>query len=128
MTNFLEMTTQHHERVGHYAARLHRVEIHVKRGEKRAARAQLQGMLYELQMAERELELPLEFILAGANLGFFSGKGNLVRGRLVAGLLGASFGWLMGQASVIDIKRDVRELMIWTLRLEEALLLLESDV
>ena len=128
MTNFLEMTTHHLDRVAHHAARLHRVEIHLKRGEKRAARAQLQGMLYELQMSERELELPLEFILAGANLGFFSGKGDLIRGRLVAGLLGASVGWLVGQASVMDIRKDVHELMAWTLRLEEALLLLESDV
>lgn len=123
----MELTAQNDSRVGHYAARLHRIEIHIRRNERRAARAQLNGILYELQMLERDMELPAEFVIAGANLGFLSGRGNLVRGRLAAAFLGAAAGWLFGQAAVQDARRDIRELMIWTLRLEEALLMAESE-
>lgn len=128
MANFFEMTAQHDSRVGHYAARLHRIEIHIKRQERRAARAQIDGMFYELERLIRDLELPAEFIIAGANLGFLSGRGNLLRGRMVATVLGAGVGWLFGQAAVQDLRRDVHDLMHWTLRLEEALRILEREV
>lgn len=122
MTNFLDLANQQDHRVEHYAARLYRIEIHLRRKERRAARAQLDNMVLELQDLERELELPLEFVLAGANLGLLSGKGSTLRGRLPATLLGVAAGWLFGQAATVEKRRLVRELLIQTLLLEEQLI------
>lgn len=127
MTSFLALASQQDHRVEHYAARLYRIEIHLRRNERRAARAQLDHMALELQDLERDLELPFEFILAGANLGLLSGKGSSLRGRLPATLFGVAAGWLFGQAATMDRRRLVRELLIQTLLLEEHLEELERS-
>ena len=128
MTSFLDLASQQDHRVEHYAARLYRIEIHIRRQERRAARAQLQGMAQELQQLERDMELPTEFVLAGANLGLLSGKGSMVRGRLPAAAFGALAGWLFGQASTVDRRRLLRELLIQTLMLEDQLDALEREL
>lgn len=96
MANFLDATAEIELRINDYALRLGRVDAHLRRGEKRAAKAQLDGFLEELVEFSKEIELPLETIVVGGQLGFFSG-GELFRGRLPGALLGAAAGWLYGQ-------------------------------
>lgn len=96
MANFLDATAEIELRINDYALRLGRIDAHVRRGERRAATAQLSGFLEELVEFAREIELPLETIVVGSQLGFFSG-GELFRGRLPGALLGAAAGWLYGQ-------------------------------
>lgn len=96
MANFLDATAEIEQRIHEYELRLTRIAAHLQRGEKRAARARLSGLLEELVAFSQELELPLETIVVGAQLGFFSG-GELFRGRLPGTLIGAAAGWLYGQ-------------------------------
>lgn len=96
MANFLDATAEIELRLNDYALRLGRIDAHLRRGEKRAARAQLDGFLEELVEFAREIELPLETIVVGAQLGFFSG-GELLRGRLPGAVVGGLAGWLYGQ-------------------------------
>jgi hypothetical protein len=123
MANFLDTSSDTERRIGEYATRLFRIESHIRRGERRAARAQLNGMLDELDALNQELELPLETIVVGAQLGFFSG-GSLVRGRVPGALIGAAAGWLFGQHShqahrrlILELVQRVAELFV---ALEEA--------
>ena len=99
MANFLDTTEEVDQRLREYALRLGRIESHLGRGEKRAARAQLTGFLEELVDFSHEIDLPLETIVVGAQLGFFSG-GELLRGRIPGVLLGATVGWLYGQQAM----------------------------
>lgn len=99
MANFLDTSTEREQRLGEYAGRLFRVEAHLRRGERRAARARLDGFLDELDTFAVEMQLPLETIVVGAQLGFFSGA-PLIRGRIPAALIGAGAGWLYGQYTV----------------------------
>jgi len=126
VANFIELTSSHEQRIDAYTARLYRIEIHLKRGERRAAKAQLSGLYEELYEMRRELELPWEFLVAGANLGLLSGKGALVRGRGVAIVFGTAAGWLYGQAILAPKRQFIEELMIHTAALEERLELLSS--
>jgi len=96
MANFLDSTAEIGNRLSEYASRLQVVEAHLRRGERRAARARLDGLLEELVEFARDVELPVETIVVGAQLGFFSG-GELFRGRIPGALLGAAAGWLYGQ-------------------------------
>jgi len=96
MANFLDATAEIELRINDYNQRLQRIDAHLRRGEKRAATAQLAGFLEELVEFSQEIELPLETIVVGTQLGFFSG-GELFRGRLPGALLGAATGWLYGQ-------------------------------
>ena len=63
------------------------------------------------------------FVIAGANIGLLSGKGSWLRGRLPAVVLGATAGWMAGQASVMRNRRYIEELVIHSQQLE---LLLEQ--
>lgn len=110
MANFLESSTDNERRIGEYTTRLFRIESHIRRGERRAARAQLNGMLDELDAMAREMELPLETMIVGAQLGFFSG-GSLVRGRLPSAVIGAMAGWLYGQHNQSHVRRLILELV-----------------
>lgn len=96
MANFLNTSADTEQRLGEYAGRLFRVEAHIRKGEMRAARARLDGFVDELDAFAVEMELPLETVVVGAQLGFFSGS-PLIRGRLPAALVGATAGWLFGQ-------------------------------
>lgn len=99
MANFLDSTAEVEARIREYAARLHTIEAHVRRGERRAARARLDGFLEELIDFANEVELPVETMIVGAQLGFFSG-GELLRGRLPATVIGMAAGWLYGQQTM----------------------------
>lgn len=96
MANFLDATAEIENRLADYGLRLGRIDAHLRRGERRAATAQLHGFLEELILFSKEIELPLETVVVGAQLGFFSG-GELLRGRLPGTLIGAAAGWLYGQ-------------------------------
>lgn len=100
MTNFLDATTEIDGRLEQYAVRLHTIEAHLRRGERRAARARLEGFLDELVDFAREVEFPLETMVVGAQLGFFSGGGELFRGRIPGAILGMAAGWLYGQQAM----------------------------
>ena len=96
MANFLDSTADIDLRLNEYRSRLARIEAHLRRGEKRAARARLEGFLEELIDFAREIELPLETIVVGSQVGFFTG-GEFFRGRLPGAIIGAVAGWLYGQ-------------------------------
>ncbi|CAN0525258.1 unnamed protein product, partial [Laminaria digitata] len=121
VANFIALSNNHKQRVDELAARLARIEIHIRRGEKRAARARLIGFYEEADALLAELELPLDFVLAGANVGLLSGKGSWLRGRLPATLLGATAGWLAGQASVAKQRRFIGELVMHSHSLHDVL-------
>ena len=118
VANFIALSNNHKQRVDELASRLTRVEIHIRRGEKRAARARLIGFYEEADQLLGELELPLDFVIAGANLGVLSGKGSWLRGRLPALVLGATAGWMAGQASVMKSRRYIEDLVIHSQQLE----------
>lgn len=110
MANFLDSSADTDRRIGDFATRLFRIESHIRRGERRAARAQLNGMLDELEVLAREIELPLETIIVGAQLGFFSG-GSVTRGRIPGAILGACAGWMYGQHNHLQYRRLIVELI-----------------
>lgn len=109
MANFMDATAEIELRLNDYDLRLSRIEAHLRRGETRAARAQLDGFLEELVEFAREIELPLETIVVGAQLGFFSG-GEFLRGRLPGALLGAAAGWMYGQQVLQRHRRALESL------------------
>ncbi len=111
MANFMKLNARTEQRIGEYATRLLQIEAHLRRGEKRAATARLIGFKDEIAEFMHELEFPLELTVIGSQLGFFSGKGSLVRGRLPAALLGAAAGWFFGQSQTAGHQRYLEE--IW---------------
>ncbi len=110
MANFLESSAHTDRQVTDFAQRLFRIEAHIRRGEKRAAKAQLEGFLLDLAQFTEEIEVPIEAMIIGAQLGFFSGGG--VRGRLPAAVLGAMAGWLYGQQSALSYQRDLEAIVV----------------
>lgn len=106
MANFLDATAEIELRLSDYSVRLSRIDAHLRRGDNRAARGELDGFLEELIDFSRELQLPLETIVVGAQLGFFSG-GQLFRGRLPGALVGAAAGWVYGQQVMQRHRRAV---------------------
>lgn len=121
MSNFMKLNARTEERIGHYATRLLRVESHLRRGEKRAAAARLQGLRAEVESFMRELEFPVEMTIIGAQLGLFSGKGSFLRGRLPGAVLGAAAGWLYGQSQTAGHQRFLAEIGQRAALLEHAL-------
>lgn len=109
MANFLDATAELELRLREYADRLATIEAHLRRGEKRAARARLSGFLEELVEFAREVELPLDSIVVGAQLGFFSG-GTLFRGRVPGALMGAVAGWMYGQQAMRQHRKALEQL------------------
>jgi hypothetical protein len=109
MANFLKRRGQIEQRLGQYATRLFRVEAHIRQGEVRAARKRLEGLLEDIEQFERDVKFPAELTIVGAQLGFFSGKGHLLRGRLPAALLGATAGWLYGQSTACEYQDAIDE-------------------
>lgn len=109
MANFLDATAEIELRLSDYAVRLARIDAHVRRGDQRAARGELHGFLEELIDFSDELKLPLETVVVGAQLGFFSG-GRILRGRLPGAVLGAAAGWLYGQQVMQRHRRAVEQL------------------
>lgn len=110
MANFMKLNARAEQRIGEYATRLLRIEAHLRRGEKRAAAARLAGFKDELAGFLHDLEFPVEMTVIGAQLGFFSGKGSLVRGRLPAALLGGVAGWFFGQSQTAGHQRYIEEI------------------
>ena len=121
MSNFITLTHVQKQKVDELGARLARVEIHIRRGEKRAARARLLGFYEEADALLKELEFPIDFVLVGANIGLLTGKGSMLRGRLPAALLGGVLGWLAGQTSVLSQQRFIGELVEHSQQLEQLL-------
>jgi hypothetical protein len=122
MANFLKLTSQTESRLGQYATRLFRVEAHLRQGEKRAARRRLEGFAEELEEFERELEFPLEMMIVGGQLGFFSGKGSILRGRIPGAILGTVAGWFFGQSTACSYREAIDELKMRVRVLEIELL------
>jgi hypothetical protein len=122
MSNFLKLTSEIENRLGHYATRLFRIEAHLRQGEIRAARKRLEGFDRELEQFERDLEFPFETTLIGAQLGFFSGKGSLLRGRLPGAAIGAMAGWLYGQSTVCEYRDALEQLKLRVHALRDTLL------
>ena len=122
MANFLKLTSQTESRLGQYATRLFRVEAHLRQGERRAARRRLEGFADELEEFERELEFPLEMMIVGGQLGFFSGKGSVLRGRLPGAILGTVAGWFFGQSTACSYREAIDELKLRVRVLEIELL------
>jgi hypothetical protein len=111
MANFMKLNARAEQRIGAYATRLLQIEAHLRRGEKRAATARLIGFKDEIAEFMHELEFPLEFTVIGSQLGFFSGNGSFLRGRLPAALVGAVAGWFYGQSQTSGHHRYLEE--IW---------------
>lgn len=110
MANFLESSAQTDRQVTEFAQRLFRIEAHIRRGERRAARAQLQGFIHDLAHFTEEIEFPLETVIIGAQLGFFSGGS--MRGRLPGAFIGAVAGWLYGQQAALSHQRDIEAIVV----------------
>ena len=121
MANFIDLSASQDQRVDYFTARLYRIEVHLRRKEERAARAQLDGLLEELVAFKQDIAFPAEYVIAGANVGLLSGKGSLVRGRLPAVVVGAVAGWLYGQASRSRQHGFIDELLMETRRYEREL-------
>lgn len=126
MANFLKLNARAEQRIGEYATRLLRIEAHLRRGEKRAAQARLAGFLEELDEYARELEFPMEMTVIGMQLGFFSGKGSVLTGRLPAAIIGGVAGWLFGQSQTTSHHQYLAEIMQRVALLEHALQLDEQ--
>jgi hypothetical protein len=109
MANFMILSKQLDHRINELTAQLYRVEVSLRRGERRAARAQLRGLHAELASFTDELRAPAEFILIGANVGLFSG--GAWRGRLGGALFGATAGWLYGQSAMSRHRKLAAELI-----------------
>lgn len=122
MANFLKLTSQIENRLGHYATRLFRIEAHLRQGDTRAARRRLKGFSDELEEFERDLEFPLEMMIVGGQLGFFSGKGSLLRGRIPGAIFGTIAGWFYGQSTACSYGDAIDELRIRVEVLEKELL------
>ncbi|MFP4597822.1 MAG: hypothetical protein ACOC9W_02945 [Persicimonas sp.] len=122
MANFMKLNARTEQRIGEYATRLLRIEAHLRRGEKRAAAARLQGFRQEVDQFMRELEFPMEMTIIGSQLGFFSGKGSLLKGRLPGALLGAVAGWFYGQSQTANHQRYLDEIGQRAMLLEQALI------
>lgn len=122
MANFLKLTSQVENRLGHYATRLFRIEAHLRQGDKRAARRRLEGFSDELEEFERDIEFPLEMMVVGAQLGFFSGKGSILRGRIPAAIFGTVAGWFYGQSTACSYREAIEELRLRVDVLERELL------
>ena len=121
VANFIQLNSQMNDRVNMLAGQIQRVEMHVRRGDKRAARAGLKHFFMECEAVLEEMSLPVEYIIAGANLGLFSGKGSLIRGRLPAAAFGAVVGWAAGQASIAKQERFIRALVDRAAQLDDSL-------
>lgn len=121
MANFIALSKGYQARIDELAAQLTRVEIHVRRKERRAARARLNMLYSDMEAVLNELSFPMDFMIAGANLGLLSGKGSMLRGRLPAIALGAVAGWMAGQASVIQQRRFAEAILERALDLEVVL-------
>lgn len=121
MANFIDLSATQDQRVDYFTARLYRIEVHIRRGEERAARAQLDGLLEELVAFKRDIAFPGEYVIAGANVGLLSGRGSWTRGRLPAAVMGAALGWLFGQSSRARQHTFIDELLAETRRFERAL-------
>ncbi len=120
MANFLDSTADAKNRLGEYSERIFRIEAHIRRGERRAARKRLDGFLQELEDFANEMELPVETVVVGAQLGFFSG-GSLLRGRLPGALVGATAGWLFGQSVIQQQRLFLYEIIDRVVQLYEVL-------
>jgi hypothetical protein len=118
MANFIALSKGYQARIDELAAQLTRVEIHVRREERRAARARLNMLYGDMEAVLNELSFPMDFMIAGANLGLLSGKGSMLRGRLPAIALGAVAGWMAGQASVMQQRKFAEAILERALDLE----------
>ncbi len=127
MANFLKRRGQIEQRLGQYATRLFRVEAHIRQGEVRAARKRLEGLLEDIEQFERDVKFPAELTIVGAQLGFLSGKGHLLRGRLPAALLGATAGWLYGQSTACEYQDAIDEVKSRVEMLGDVLLVEDDD-
>jgi len=112
MANFLKLTSQIENRLGHYTTRLFRIEAHLRQGDERAARRRLEGFSDELEEFEHDIEFPLDMMVVGAQLGFFSGKGSVIRGRIPAAIFGTVAGWFYGQSTSCSYREAIEELRI----------------
>jgi hypothetical protein len=127
MANFLKLNDRVEQRIGQYATRLFRIESHVRQGDLRAAKARIDGFFDELVEFMEDLEFPIEHTMIGLQVGFFSGKGSLLQGRLPGALVGGLAGWLYGHSQTAKQQRYVIEMMRRVRLLEAALLEAEVD-
>lgn len=121
MADLMKPAAQTEQRLGQYSTRLVHIEAHLRRGEKRAARARMAGFVEELEEFRRSMEFPMQMTLIGAQIGFLSGKGPLVRGRLAAAVVCGLGGWLYGNASISRHQRVIDDLIELATQLEELL-------
>ena len=122
MSNFMKLSARAEQRIGEYATRLLQVEAHLRRGEKRAATARLVGFKEELVEYMHELEFPLEMTIIGSQLGFFSGRGSFLTGRLPAAIVGAAAGWFFGQSQTASHHQYLEEIYQRADMIERALI------
>lgn len=127
MSNFLKVTEQVEHRIDHFGNRLLQVQAHLRRGEKRAARAKIEGLHEEIMDFRDDITFPIQHTVIGAQIGLLSGKGSIVRGRLPAALLGAVAGWMYGQGSACQYLDWLDELADQAAELE-AMAKADSDV
>ncbi|MGM0558419.1 MAG: hypothetical protein ACQEVA_18685 [Myxococcota bacterium] len=127
MANFLKLNDRVEQRIGQYATRLFRIESHVRQGDLRAAKARVDGFFDELVEFMQDIEFPIEHTVIGMQVGFFSGKGSLLKGRLPGALFGGIAGWLYGHSQTAKQQRYVIEMMRRVRLLEAALLEAEAQ-
>jgi hypothetical protein len=119
--DFMEKVAATQQRLDEYVARFYRIQKHIEREEFRAARHRLGGFAEELELFLQELEMPVEMMLIGSQIGFFASKGSVARGRVPAALVGLGAGWLFGQSILARHRDEILDLMTGALAFEQLL-------
>lgn len=112
---------QMEQRLGQLSREVLRIESHIRRGETRAASARIKGVRDQLRSLRGASDTAVQLAMVGAQLGFLSGSGSVLRGRLPAALLCGLGGWMYGQSTVLDQQREVEEVAAHLASLEEQL-------
>ncbi len=127
MADLQKPLRQMEQRLGDLSREILRIESHIRRGEQRAASARIDGAHRHLQSLREEVDMPLQLTVVGFQLGLFSGRGNWLRGRLPAALLGGIGGWMYGQSALQNHRRELDQLADHVGYLDELLSSMDSD-
>lgn len=121
MADMSRLVAQIDHRLADYHARLERVESHLRRGERRAARAEFITVLDELAEDMGRRELPMQMTLMAAQAALLGAPGPIFRGRLPAALLFGVGGWLAGHSVLLRYEERWHALVVRAQAIEQTL-------